>query len=127
MPGEKHIALWILSLRFMPPIAVAIPFYLQWQELGLLDTYSGLIIVYIAFNLPFAIWLLRGFLADVPRGTGGGGDARRTVRLADHRRIVVPVILPGVAVDRDLHLRVHLERVPDGADADLGRTRSPCR
>jgi len=66
VPGEKHLALWILSLRFLPPIAVAIPFYIQWQDLNLLDTHVGLIVVYVAFNLPFAIWLLRGFLADVP-------------------------------------------------------------
>lgn len=44
VPGEKHIALWILSLRFLPPIAMAIPFYIQWQDLSLLDTYPGLIL-----------------------------------------------------------------------------------
>jgi multiple sugar transport system permease protein len=97
VPGEKHIALWILSLRFLPPIAVAIPFYLQWQELGLLDTHLGLILVYVAFNLPFAIWLLRGFLADVPRELEEAAMLDGLSRLAIIWRIVVPVILPGVA------------------------------
>jgi multiple sugar transport system permease protein len=97
VPGEKHIALWILSLRFLPPIAVAIPFYLQWQELGLLDTRLGLVIVYVAFNLPFAIWLLRGFLADVPRDLEEAAMLDGLSRLAIIWRIVVPVILPGVA------------------------------
>lgn len=97
VPGEKHIALWILSLRFLPPIAVAIPFYIQWQELGLLDTRAGLVIVYVAFNLPFAIWLLRGFLADVPRELEEAAMLDGLSRLSIIWRIVVPVILPGVA------------------------------
>ncbi len=97
VPGEKHIALWILSLRFLPPIAVAIPFYVQWQTLHLLDTYAGLIIVYVAFNLPFAIWLLRGFLADVPVALEEAALLDGLSRLQIIWRIVVPVIMPGIA------------------------------
>lgn len=97
VPGEKHIALWILSLRFMPPIAVAIPFYIKWQDFHLLDTYPGLIIVYVAFGLPFAIWLLRGFLADVPVEMEEAALLDGLSRLQIIWRIVVPVILPGIA------------------------------
>ncbi len=97
VPGEKHIALWILSLRFLPPIAVAIPFYIQWQDLNLLDTYIGLILVYVAFNLPFAIWLLRGFLADVPAELEEAALLDGLSRLQILWRVVVPVILPGLA------------------------------
>lgn len=97
VPGEKHISLWILSLRFLPPIAVAIPFYLQWQNLHLLDTYPGLILVYVAFNLPFAIWLLRGFLADVPIELEEAALLDGLTRMQILCRIVVPVILPGLA------------------------------
>jgi multiple sugar transport system permease protein len=97
VPGEKHIALWILSLRFLPPIAVTIPFYIQWQDLHLLDTYAGLILVYVAFNLPFAIWLLRGFLADVPFELEEAALLDGLSRLQVLWRIVVPVILPGIA------------------------------
>jgi multiple sugar transport system permease protein len=97
VPGEKHIALWILSLRFMPPIAVAIPFYIEWQDFHLLDTYPGLIIVYVAFGLPFAIWLLRGFLADVPVELEEAALLDGLSRLQIIWRIVVPVILPGIA------------------------------
>jgi multiple sugar transport system permease protein len=97
VPGEKHIALWILSLRFLPPIAVAIPFYIQWQDLNLLDTYPGLILVYVAFNLPFAIWLLRGFLADVPLELEEAALLDGLGRLQILWRIVVPVTLPGIA------------------------------
>ncbi len=97
VPGEKHIALWILSLRFLPPIAVAIPFYIQWQDFHLLDTYPGLILVYVAFNLPFAIWLLRGFLADIPVELEEAALLDGLSRMQIVWRIVVPVILPGIA------------------------------
>jgi multiple sugar transport system permease protein len=97
VPGEKNISMWILSLRFLPPIAVAIPFYLQWQSLHLLDTYPGLIIVYISFNLPFAIWMLRGFLADVPAELEEAALLDGLSRLQILRRVVIPVILPGFA------------------------------
>ena len=97
VPGEKHLALWILSLRFLPPTAVAIPFYIQWQDLNLLDTHVGLIVVYVAFNLPFAIWLLRGFLADVPVELEEAALLDGLSRLQILWRVVVPVILPGLA------------------------------
>ena len=97
VPGEKHIALWILSLRFLPPIAVTIPFYIQWQDLALLDTHVGLIVVYVSFNLPFAIWLLRGFLADVPVELEEAALLDGLTRLQILWRVVVPVILPGLA------------------------------
>ncbi len=97
VPGEKHIALWILSLRFMPPIAVTIPFYIQWQDLRLLDTYPGLILVYVGFNLPFAIWLLRGFLADLPLDLEEAALLDGLSRLQIIWRVVVPMILPGIA------------------------------
>jgi multiple sugar transport system permease protein len=97
VPGEKHIALWILSLRFLPPIAVAIPFYIQWQDLHLLDTYLGMILIYVAFNLPFAIWMMRGFLADVPVALEEAALLDGLTRLQIIRRIVVPVVMPGIA------------------------------
>jgi multiple sugar transport system permease protein len=97
VPGGKHIALWILSLRFMPTIAVGIPFYLLWQRLNLLDTYPGLILVYIAFNLPFAIWLLRGFFVELPLDLDEAATMDGLSRIQIVRRIILPVALPGVA------------------------------
>jgi multiple sugar transport system permease protein len=97
VPGGKHIALWILSLRFMPTIAVGIPFYLLWQRLNLLDTYLGLILVYIAFNLPFAIWLLRGFLVELPLDLDEAATMDGLSRIQIVRRIIFPVALPGIA------------------------------
>lgn len=97
VPGERHIAMWILSLRFIPTIAVGIPFYLQWQSFNLLDSWLGLILVYVAFNLPFAIWLLRSFLAEVPIELEEAALLDGLSRLQIIRRIVVPVAMPGLA------------------------------
>jgi multiple sugar transport system permease protein len=96
--GGKHIALWMLSLRFMPPIAIVLPFFIVWQRIGLIDTYVGLILIYVAFNLPFAIWLLRGFLVEVPRDLDEAATLDGLGHVAILRRIILPVIAPGVAV-----------------------------
>jgi multiple sugar transport system permease protein len=98
VPGGKHIALWMLSLRFMPPIAVVIPFFITWQKLHLTDTYQGLILIYVAFNLPFAIWMLRGFLVEVPRDLDEAATLDGLGHLAIIRKIILPVIAPGAAV-----------------------------
>lgn len=98
VPGGKHIALWMLSLRFMPPIAIVLPFFIAWQRLGIIDTHIGLIVVYVAFNLPFAIWMLRGFLVEVPRDLDEAAMLDGLGHLAILRRIILPVIAPGVAV-----------------------------
>ena len=89
--GGKHIALWMLSLRFMPAIAIVLPFFIAWQRLGIIDTQLGLILVYVAFNLPFAIWLLRGFLVEVPRDLDEAAMLDGLGHLAILRRIILPV------------------------------------
>jgi len=64
---KRDLQLWILSTRMMPPIAAAIPLYMGIKEIGLYDTRWGLIIIYIGFNLPFAVWMSTTFLSQVPR------------------------------------------------------------
>ena len=64
---KQNLELWILSTRMMPPIAAAIPLYLGIKEIGLYDTRWGLILIYIGFNLPFAIWMASTFFRQLPR------------------------------------------------------------
>jgi ABC-type glycerol-3-phosphate transport system permease component len=64
---KRDLELWILSTRMMPPIAAAIPLYLLIKQINLYDTRWGLAIVYIGFNLPFAIWMCASFLRQVPK------------------------------------------------------------
>ena len=64
--GGKNLAMWIISQRMMPPIAVVFPVFLIYVYFGMVDTYLGLILLYTAFNLPYVIWMMRGYIADIP-------------------------------------------------------------
>ena len=64
--GGRNFAFWILSQRFLPPVAVIFPIFLLYRTLQWIDTYRGLIILYATFSLPFVIWMMRGYFRDVP-------------------------------------------------------------
>jgi len=64
--GGEHLAIWIISQRMMPPIAIVFPIFLLYVWLGGVDTHWGLILLYTAFNLPYVIWMMRGYIADIP-------------------------------------------------------------
>ena len=65
--GRNHWASTILSFRFMPPVAVAIPIYLMIRHLHLVDSTFGLILPYVAFSLPLIVWIMIGFFDEIPR------------------------------------------------------------
>jgi multiple sugar transport system permease protein len=65
--GGENLASWIISQRMVPPIAVVFPIFLLYVYFGLVDTYFGLILLYTAFNLPYVIWMMRGYILDIPR------------------------------------------------------------
>jgi multiple sugar transport system permease protein len=65
--GGEHLANWIISQRMIPPIAVVFPIFLLYAWLGLVDTFIGVILLYTAFNLPYVIWMMRGYILDIPR------------------------------------------------------------
>src|SRR5260221_680509 len=67
VPLKDDLLFFILSTRMMPPIAVAIPIYLMYRELGLTDTKLGMILLYTAVNLSLSVWLLKGFIDEIPR------------------------------------------------------------
>ena len=64
--GGDNLAMWIISQRMIPPIAVVFPIFLLYVKLGWVDTYFGLILLYTAFNLPYVIWMMRGYITDIP-------------------------------------------------------------
>lgn len=64
--GGNHLAIWIISQRMIPPICVAFPIFLLFGTWKMVDTYSGLIILYTAFNLPYVIWMMRGYIQEIP-------------------------------------------------------------
>jgi multiple sugar transport system permease protein len=96
--GADHLSLFILSLRFMPVVVVAMPFYLFYTQLGLIDTHLGLIVAYVGFGTPFAVWLLRGFLLELPKEIEEAARLDGLSWLALIRKIVLPLSAPGLAV-----------------------------
>src|SRR5260370_37157390 len=67
VPAKDDLLFFILSTRMMPPIAVAIPIYLMYPELGLSDTRLGMILLYTSVNVSLAVWLLKGLIDEIPR------------------------------------------------------------
>jgi len=67
IPLKDDLLFFILSTRMMPPIAVAIPIFLMYRQLGLSDTHLGMILLYTAVNISLAVWLLKGFIDEIPR------------------------------------------------------------
>ncbi|GAA5040705.1 multiple sugar transport system permease protein [Thermocatellispora tengchongensis] len=66
MRGKRHLAFWIISTRMAPIAAIVVPLFLIFRGLGLIDSIPGLVLAYLTFNLPFAIWLMSAFFAEVP-------------------------------------------------------------
>jgi multiple sugar transport system permease protein len=64
--GGENLAVWIISQRMMPPVAIVFPLFLLYVWLGWVDTYVGLILLYTAFSLPYVIWMMRGYIEDIP-------------------------------------------------------------
>ena len=64
--GGQHLANWIISQRMVPPVAVVFPIFLLYVWFRGVDTYFGLILLYTAFNLPYVIWMMRGYILDIP-------------------------------------------------------------
>lgn len=65
--GKGHLIFWILSTRMAPPIAVVLPLFLLMQNVGLVNTFPGIILAYTTFNLPFVVWMMRGFFGEISK------------------------------------------------------------
>ena len=94
---DQKLALWILSTRMMPAIVTAVPLFLIMRDLRLVNTRVSLVIVYTAFNLPFVVWMMRGFFVEVPRDLEEAAMVDGDSRLGAFRRIVLPLVTPGLA------------------------------
>jgi len=88
---------FIMLSRLIPAIALAIPIFIVVKEIGLLDTYPALILVYLAFTLPFTIWFMARYFDHVPPEIEDAALIDGCTRLGALRRIVIPLTLPGIA------------------------------
>jgi multiple sugar transport system permease protein len=96
--GRDSWASTILSFRFMPVVAVAIPILLMMRFVGLSDTLPGLIIPYVAFSLPLTVWILIGFFDEIPRDLDDAALVDGCTRVGVLNRIMLPLIRPGLVV-----------------------------
>jgi len=94
--GKKTLLIWVLSTQFIPPVVIVIPFYTLFRTLGLLDSYTALIIVNLSFTLPFAIWLLKGFMDGLPIQSEEAAFLEGCTTLQTMRYVVLPLAMPGI-------------------------------
>jgi multiple sugar transport system permease protein len=95
--GEADLLFFILSTRMLPPIVVAIPMYLMFRMVGLNDTHWGLIILYTAFNLSFSVWLMKGFMDEIPKEYEEAALVDGYTRMEAFFKIVLPEAATGIA------------------------------
>lgn len=87
---------WALSLRFLPPIAVVIPYFVIVRTIGLYNNPLALVLVYTLSNLPFGIWMLKGFMSEVPLELEEAAYVDGASRAVAFRRILLPLVTPGL-------------------------------
>ena len=97
-PGRRASGFYVLATQMLPPVGLIIPYYLALQKVGGLDTYWGLIVIYLTFSLPFAIWLLVSYFEDVPREMEEAALLDRAGRLRALWYVILPQVRGGIAV-----------------------------
>ena len=96
-PLKENLAFTILTFRMMPPIAAALPFFIIFRNLHLLDTRFSLIIAYTNMNLPFVIWMLRDFIAAIPPEPEEAAMVDGKSRMGAFFSVTFPNLLPSIA------------------------------
>jgi multiple sugar transport system permease protein len=97
VPLADDLMFFILSTRMMPPIAVAVPIYMMYRYLNLYDTRIGMILLYTAVNVSLAVWLLKGFMDEIPREYEEAALIDGYTRLQAFRKVVLPQAVTGIA------------------------------
>lgn len=97
-PIKKTSGFYVLATQMLPPVGLIIPYYLILQKIGGLDTYSGLIIIYLTFSLPFAIWLMVSYFEDIPLEMEEAALLDRAGRFGALWHVILPQARGGIAV-----------------------------
>lgn len=95
--GRTSLLMAVLATRLLPPITAVIPLFLLMRDLRLLDTHLGLVIVYAAINVPFAIWILKSFFDTIPKELEESARVDGCTAMDALRHITLPLALPGLA------------------------------
>jgi len=94
--GQTLLLVVILATQFVPAVVIVLPFFLMFRDLGLLDTLTGLVIVNLAIVMPFAVWMIKGFIDGIPVDTEEAALVDGSSRLQVIRNIVLPMAAPGL-------------------------------
>jgi multiple sugar transport system permease protein len=94
--GGKHLAFWVLSQRFLPPIAVVLPIFLIYRSFGLNDTHIGLIIAYTVFTLPVTVWMMFAYFRQMPKSLEEAALVDGCTRWQALWKVAVPLAAPGI-------------------------------
>ena len=97
VPIKDDLLFFILSTRMMPPVAVAIPIFLMYRQLGLSDTHLGMILLYTAVNLSLSVWLLKGFIDEIPLEYEEAALIDGYTRFQAFYKVVLPQAATGIA------------------------------
>jgi multiple sugar transport system permease protein len=94
--GGDNLPFFVLSQRFMPPVAVIFPFLLVFKTLKWMDTHQALIIIYLTFNLPYAVWMMRGFFMEIPVEIEESALVDGCSPFGAFWRVALPLVTPGL-------------------------------
>jgi multiple sugar transport system permease protein len=97
VPGKDDLMFFILSTRMLPAVVVAVPLFLMFRQIGLHDTHLGMIILYTVFNLSLTVWLLKGFIDEIPKEYEEAALVDGYTRMQAFFKIVLPQAATGIA------------------------------
>lgn len=97
VPRESDISFWILSTRMIPPLAILVPLYIFYTTVGLTDSLAGLTITHLLITLPMIIWIVKGFIDELPPSLEESALVDGCNRIQAFREIVIPLVMPGIA------------------------------
>jgi multiple sugar transport system permease protein len=96
--AKKFAGFYVLATQMLPPVGIIIPYFLVLRNIGWIDTYQGIILIYLSFSLPFAIWLLVSYFEDIPFEMEEAAYLDGASRLRTLWRIIIPQVRGGIAV-----------------------------
>jgi multiple sugar transport system permease protein len=94
--GGAHLSFWVLSQRFLPPVAIVLPIFLIYRNIGLHDTHFGLIIAYTVFTLPVSVWMMFAYFRQMPRSMEDAALVDGCTRWQAFWQVAVPLAAPGI-------------------------------
>jgi multiple sugar transport system permease protein len=98
MPGKRLAGFYVLATQMLPPVGIIIPYFLVLRNIGWIDTYQGMILIYLSFSLPFAIWLMVSYFEEIPLEMEEAAYLDGASWLRALWRIIIPQVQGGIAV-----------------------------